>query len=221
MTSRIIFITLLAIAIATSTSDSAAQNFYKQQQGTIQSRKELNKDRNSFNKTRVAKENEKRAERDEKQGWKVNGGNPSLAYQYQVVDDYSTYRDDDGNDIFKLGSGSGTDKVRIKAGKKAQIDALTKLAAQIQIQLADLTKAVLVDDLELDEATKTLTNQVLNKCTIIMDKYIRNDDGTYIVEQTWALDLRELRKMEEEQRRQEAKESLKALQDELDAISDF
>lgn len=207
--------------ITVSVEPAYSQGFYKNQSSNLKDRKSLNKDRDSFNKSRVSKDNQKLAKKMEKEGWKVNGGNPSLGYQLQVRDDFEVYRDDDNNRIYITGPGQGTASTRIKATKQAELTAQQALAAQIQTQIATLTKGALIEDMEIDEVSKSFVEGVLKRSEIIYNAYIHNPDGTYTVEQVWAVDARKLDQEVEELAKKEKKAELEGMRNELDEKVSF
>lgn len=199
-----------------------SQNFYKRQSQVLQDRKETNRERDKFSKGMVSKENQKEAKKLEKDGWKVNGGNPSIGFQLQTVSDFETYRDEDNNRIYITGSGSGSAKTREKATIQAQLMAQKEMAEQIETNIASLEKGGFINDkLEIDAALKGLVQATLKRSEIIKNLYKRDSDGTYKVEQIWAIDTRALEKELEKIASTEKKAELEKLHEELNQKIDF
>ncbi|MCH5345895.1 MAG: hypothetical protein J1E63_02225 [Muribaculaceae bacterium] len=213
---------LLTLLISCLDSEVMAQNFYAKQKSNLKDRKEYNKERDSFNKTRVSKENKKLAKEMEKQGWKVNGGNPDLSYQLQVKDDYTTFRDEENNLIYICGSYQGKGNTLLKASLVAEQMAQRQLLQQIQTKFASLGRGSLInDDLDLDIATKTFVAGIIKRAHVIYNVYIKEPDGTYTVDQTWAVDARTLDKEIQDELNKQKKEELKEMHQELDDAIDF
>lgn len=211
----------LALLISCLGSEATAQSFFERQKSTLNQRKDYNKERDKFNKTRVSKKNQKTAKDMEGRGWRINGGNPDLAYQLQVKDDYTTFRDEENNLIYICGSGSGDAKTREKATLIAEQMAQRQLMGQIETKLGSLTKGGLTGDTyDIESATKTLIAGIIKRADVIYNVF-KLANGTYTVEQVWAVNASAVENALQEEAKQQNKKDLKNLQNELDDAIDF